>query len=294
MSSSDRFAAIGCMIGLSRAGFLPPWALKSMSCLCRYSAICPAILGFAGAVLLPSAAWQAAQVWASFCAFSSWACAGAASAAAAPAAQSNARIIAGPGSNRRRDSIRIFSQAQFLASVGRAAELPPPGPPEVAFAGRSNVGKSSAINAILGRKRLAFTSKTPGRTQTINFYDLAGAARLVDLPGYGFARVPQAVRAQWQALVGAYLDSRATLAGVVVVMDARHPFTSLDEQLLRYLADTPRLVLLSKADKLTRAEQTALRKEFGDAVLFSSVTRQGVEKTCDLLEQWLEQAAEIK
>ena len=81
--------------------------------------------------------------------------------------------------------------------------------------------------------------------------------------------------AQWQALVGAYLDSRATLAGVVVVMDARHPFTSLDEQLLRYLADTPRLVLLSKADKLTRAEQTALRKEFGDAVLFSSVTRQG-------------------
>jgi len=178
--------------------------------------------------------------------------------------------------------------------VGRVAELPPPGPPEVAFAGRSNVGKSSAINAILGRKRLAFTSKTPGRTQTINFYDLAGVARLVDLPGYGFARVPQAVRAQWQALVGAYLDSRATLAGVVVVMDARHPFTSLDEQLLRYLADTPRLVLLSKADKLTRAEQTALRKEFGDAVLFSSVTRQGVEKTCDLLEQWLEQAAEIK
>ena len=113
--------------------------------------------------------------------------------------------------------------------MGRAAELPPPGPPEVAFAGRSNVGKSSAINAILGRKRLAFTSKTPGRTQTINFYDLAGVARLVDLPGYGFARVPQAVRAQWQALVGAYLDSRATLAGVVVVMDARHPFTSLDE-----------------------------------------------------------------
>ena len=178
--------------------------------------------------------------------------------------------------------------------MGRAAELPPPGPPEVAFAGRSNVGKSSAINAILGRKRLAFTSKTPGRTQTINFYDLAGAARLVDLPGYGFARVPQAVRAQWQALVGGYLDSRATLAGVVVVMDARHPFTSLDEQLLRYLADSRRLVLLSKADKLTRAEQTALRKDFGDVVLFSSVTRQGVEETCDLLEQWLGQAAEIK
>lgn len=172
--------------------------------------------------------------------------------------------------------------------------MPPPGPPEVAFAGRSNVGKSSAINAILGRRRLAFTSKTPGRTQTINFYDLAGAARLVDLPGYGFARVPQALRAQWQALVGGYLGSRATLAGVVVVMDARHPFTALDDQLLEYLGEARRLVLLSKADKLARAEQAALAKRFGDAVLFSSVTRQGVEEAQDLLEGWLQQAAEIK
>ncbi len=178
--------------------------------------------------------------------------------------------------------------------MGRAAEIPPAGPAEIAFAGRSNVGKSSAINALLGRKRLAFTSKTPGRTQTINFYGLAGGARLVDLPGYGFARVPQAVRAQWQALVGAYLDSRATLAGVVVVMDARHPFTPLDEQLLDYLGDVRRLVLLSKADKLSRTEQAALRKRFGDALLFSSLTRQGVEDARDLLEQWLEQAAEIK
>jgi len=178
--------------------------------------------------------------------------------------------------------------------VGNAAELPPPGPPEVAFAGRSNVGKSSAINALLGRKRLAFTSKTPGRTQTINFYDLGGSARLVDLPGYGFARVPQAVRAQWQALVGAYLDSRATLAGVVVVMDARHPFTPLDEQLLGYLGDVRRLVLLSKADKLSRAEQLALAKKFGDALLFSSTSRQGVEEARGLLERWLQQAAEIK
>jgi GTP-binding protein len=178
--------------------------------------------------------------------------------------------------------------------VGDAAELPPPGPPEVAFAGRSNVGKSSAINALLGRKRLAFTSKTPGRTQTINFYDLGGSARLVDLPGYGYARVPQAVRAQWQALVGAYLDSRATLAGVVVVMDARHPFTPLDEQLLGYLGDVRRLVLLSKADKLSRAEQLALGKKFGDALLFSSTSRQGVEDARDLLERWLQQAAEIK
>src|SRR5687767_15530931 len=129
----------------------------------------------------------------------------------------------GPRIVERRAFIRIFSQAQFLTSAGNAAGLPAPDLPELVFAGRSNVGKSSAINALLDRKRLAFTSKTPGRTQTINFYDLGGAsqpvARLVDLPGYGFARVPHAVRAQWEALVGEYLASRATLAGIVVVMD---------------------------------------------------------------------------
>jgi GTP-binding protein len=191
----------------------------------------------------------------------------------------------------RRDFIRLFSQAQFLAAVGRPEELPVPGLPEVALVGRSNVGKSSAINALLGRKRLAFTSKTPGRTQTINFYDLAGVARLVDLPGYGYARAPQALRRQWQALVGAYLNARPSLAGIVVIMDARHPMTPLDEQLLAWLGDARRLVLLSKADKLSRAEQAALRKSLPGAVLFSSVTRQGVEECRDLLEGWLEQAA---
>jgi GTP-binding protein len=164
----------------------------------------------------------------------------------------------------------------------------------VAFAGRSNVGKSSAINALLGRKGLARISKTPGRTQTINFYDLGGVARLVDLPGYGYARVPQALRAQWQALVGAYLQSRPTLAGVVVIMDARHPLTPLDEQLIAWLGDTRRLLLLSKADKLSRAEQNALGKKHKNALLFSGVTRQGVEECRDLLEGWLQQAAEVK
>ena len=195
----------------------------------------------------------------------------------------------------RRDFIRLFSQAQFVAAVGRPDGLPPPGPPEVAFAGRSNVGKSSAINALLGRRSLARTSKTPGRTQTINFYDLAGAARLVDLPGYGYARVPQAVRAQWQTLVSAYLQDRPTLAGVVVIMDARHPLTPLDRQLLAWLGDIRRLVLLAKADKLSRAEQAAALKSVGgDALLFSSVSRQGVEECRGLLEGWLQQAAEIK
>jgi GTP-binding protein len=194
----------------------------------------------------------------------------------------------------RRDFIRLFSQAQFLASAGKPAELPPPGPPEIVFAGRSNVGKSSAINALVGRKRLAFTSKRPGRTQTINFYSLGDAARLVDLPGYGYARVPQAQRARWRELVSGYLGSRPNLAGIVVIMDARHPLTPLDAQLLGWLGERRRLLVLAKADKLTRAEQAALKREFTDALLFSSVTRQGVEECRGLLESWLEQAAENK
>jgi GTP-binding protein len=187
----------------------------------------------------------------------------------------------------------------FLASAARPADLPPSGPPELAFVGRSNVGKSSAINALAGRKRLAFTSKTPGRTQTINFYSLGKAARLADLPGYGYAKVPQALRRQWQELIGSYLKSRASLAGIVVIMDARHPLTPLDAQLLDWLGDARCLVLLSKADKLSRVEQTATLKKMRAAIgaelmLFSSVTRQGVEECSSLLESWLEQAAEIK
>jgi GTP-binding protein len=199
-----------------------------------------------------------------------------------------------PARIERRDFIRLFSQAQFLASAGRATELPPPGPPEIVFAGRSNVGKSSTINALVGRKRLAFTSKTPGRTQTINFYSLGDAARLVDLPGYGYARVPRMQRARWRELVGAYLSSRPTLAGIVVIMDARHPLTALDGQLLEWLGERRKLLVLAKADKLTRAEQAALKRQVPDALLFSSVTKQGVEECRDLLESWLEQAAEIK
>jgi len=117
----------------------------------------------------------------------------------------------------------------------------------------------------------------------------------VDLPGYGYARVPQAMRAQWQELVDAYLRSRPVLAGVVVIMDARHPLTPLDRQLLEWLGCTRKLCLLSKADKLSRAEQAAAREKAGDeALLFSSVTRQGVEECRGVLERWLQQAAEIK
>jgi GTP-binding protein len=193
----------------------------------------------------------------------------------------------------------MFSQAAFIASVGKLSELPPEGVPELVFAGRSNVGKSSAINALARRKRLAFFSKTPGRTQTINFYDLGGLARLVDLPGYGYARVPQAVRANWDALVGGYLRDRASLAGVVVVMDARHPFMPHDRGMLDWIAPLrlPLLVLLSKADKLSRAERKSVRAEaqrklaesgvHGDVLLFSSPSGEGVDEARAMLEGWL-------
>src|SRR5262245_2323007 len=197
--------------------------------------------------------------------------------------------------------MKAFSQAAFLAAAALPAELPPSGPPEVAFAGRSNAGKSSAINALLGRKRLAFTSKTPGRTQTINFYALGDEARLADLPGYGFARAPRELRIQWKALVEAYLRKRPSLAGVVVIMDARHPLTEFDEQLLGFLGEQRKLVLLSKCDKLSRKIQAetiarvSRRMAPVPVTLFSSVTRQGVDECRRELESWLERAAaEIK
>jgi GTP-binding protein len=189
--------------------------------------------------------------------------------------------------------MKAFSQAQFLVSSADPAGMPPAGPPELAFAGRSNVGKSSAINALTGRRRLAFTSKTPGRTQTINFFDLGSRGRLVDLPGYGYAKVPRALREQWRTLVGSYVRSRGTLAGVVLVMDARHPLTPLDLQLVEFLGDVRLLALLSKADKLTRAQQANTLAAVGEKLraevrLFSSLTRQGVDECRDLLERWLE------
>ena len=198
-----------------------------------------------------------------------------------------------------------FSRVDFVSSAGPSGGLPPAGLPEIAFAGRSNVGKSSAINALCRRKRLAFVSKTPGRTQTINFFDLSGRGRLVDLPGYGYARVPQAVRAQWDKLVGGYLASREALAGVVLLVDARHPFTAHDEHLLAWLRPAGRrlLVLLSKCDKLSREERAkALRsarlrlaREGGggaSALLFSSHSGEGVEEARALLEGWLRAARE--
>ncbi len=192
-----------------------------------------------------------------------------------------------------------FSRATFSTSVSSPGQLPPQGRPELAFAGRSNVGKSSAINALANRKRLAHVSRTPGRTQTINFFDLGGRGWLVDLPGYGYAKAPRALRAGWEALVSGYFSGRRCLAGVVVLMDARRPPTATDLQLLGWLEalEAPRLVLLSKSDKLARAARAAALARARRALqaagakarvmLFSSRQGEGVEEARALLEGWL-------
>jgi GTP-binding protein len=195
--------------------------------------------------------------------------------------------------------VSALLQARFLASAALPQDLPPEAGGEIAFAGRSNVGKSSAINALTGRKRLAFASKTPGRTRTINFFELGEQGRLADLPGYGYASAPREQRAGWDALIGGYLSSRRSLAGVVLIMDARHPLTANDRHFLQWLrpVQAPLLVLLSKSDKLSRAEQkkalastrAALERMafHAEVQLFSSQSREGVEQARERLDQWL-------
>ena len=189
-----------------------------------------------------------------------------------------------------------------MLSAHEMFELPPPAAPEIAFTGRSNAGKSSAINALAGRRRLAFVSKTPGRTQLINFFSLGERAYLVDLPGYGYAGVPGEVRRHWERLVGGYIANRPSIAAVVVVMDCRHPLTPLDRQLLEWLRAAGRgtHILLTKSDKLSRqaAHRTlrAVREELarvcpGAGVqLFSSLRREGVEEAGAALAAFAEDA----
>jgi GTP-binding protein len=132
----------------------------------------------------------------------------------------------------------IFSGATYLHTAANLEQLPPEGPPEIAFAGRSNAGKSSAINALAGRRRLAFFSKTPGRTQQINFFSLTGGGLLTDLPGYGYAKVPLALRDQWEGFLSTYLQTRQSLAGMALIMDARHPLTDLDRRMTDWFVPT--------------------------------------------------------
>lgn len=181
-----------------------------------------------------------------------------------------------------------LAEARFLLSAARNGQLPRDGIAEIAFAGRSNAGKSSALNRLCGRRGLARVSKTPGRTQLLNLFVLPCGARLVDLPGYGFARAPEAVRRQWGALVGEYLETRTNLYGVVLLMDARHPLTALDVQMLDWAQaqGRPVHILLTKADKLGRGTaaqalaklRTSLIPRGGgvSAQLFSALTDVGL------------------
>lgn len=191
--------------------------------------------------------------------------------------------------------------ARFLTTAPRLEHLPHLAVPEIAFVGRSNAGKSTAINRLTQQKRLAFASKTPGRTQAINLFALgkqgATDAVLADLPGYGYAAVPREDKIRWQQVMANYLVTRASLVGVVMLCDPRHGLTELDDILLEVIR--PRiesglklLVLLTKADKLTREEQNKalaiarLQTAGGEVKLFSALNRKGVDETALLLREW--------
>ena len=184
----------------------------------------------------------------------------------------------------------LFDRAMYVASAHDLEQLPPDVGAEVAFVGRSNAGKSSAINTLANHKRLAYVSKTPGRTQLINFFSLGDDRTLVDLPGYGYAEVPARVKAHWQSVMAAYVSTRRALNGLVLIMDARHPLKALDIKLLDWYLPTGKPVhcLLTKADKLSKGDQVlTLRRVTKDldlagrnatVQLFSSLKREGVKE----------------
>jgi GTP-binding protein len=190
----------------------------------------------------------------------------------------------------------LLKDIAFFTTVADLLELPPSAA-EVAFVGRSNAGKSSVINTLARRNRLAFVSKTPGRTQHLNFFSLGDGRFLVDLPGYGYADVPGAMKRYWQGLLAEYLQTRVQLRGLVVVMDIRHPLTPLDVQMLEWFAPTgrPVLVLLTKADKLNRQQGTMQMREVAAALasqpqinvqMFSATAKTGVEAAEKVLANW--------
>ena len=193
---------------------------------------------------------------------------------------------------------RYYRQASFLISAGKAKQFPLGGN-EVAFAGRSNAGKSSAINTLCDNKGLARTSKTPGRTRLVNFFEIDEGHRLVDLPGYGFAKVPVAMKLEWQKLMTQYLSEQQALNGLVVIMDIRHPLNDYDWQMLEWCQhyQLPAHVLLTKADKIKRgAQQNSLlkvRKLLKEAKIdasvqtFSALKKSGLDELVTKLNEWL-------
>lgn len=196
------------------------------------------------------------------------------------------------------EEVSHYSQAKFSISAPDITHLGPDEGIEIAFAGRSNAGKSSALNKLTRQKGLARTSKTPGRTQLINVFQLDENRRLIDLPGYGFAKVPIAIKKKWQKSLGEYLQKRESIKGLVVLMDIRHPFKDLDQELIHWAvaADLPVLALLTKADKLKsgkRKNQLLMVREAalafcGDVTVevFSSLNGLGLENLESKLDCW--------
>jgi GTP-binding protein len=189
-----------------------------------------------------------------------------------------------------------YPAARFIKSANALSQFVPDDGVEVAVAGRSNAGKSSAINVIVNRRQFARTSKTPGRTQLVNFFSLLEGKRLVDLPGYGFARVSDSVRRHWGELLSQYFSSRASLHGLLLIVDIRRKLTDYDRQMMAF-ADEVRLpihILLTKADKLKRGQVATavlqVQKEVGDRASvqpFSALNRQGEDEARATLERFL-------
>jgi len=193
-----------------------------------------------------------------------------------------------------------YPEARFIKSANATKQFVPDTGAEVAVAGRSNAGKSSAINVIVNRRQFAKTSKTPGRTQLVNFFELRDGQRLVDLPGYGFARVAAAVRRHWGELLAEYFESRHSLVGLILIVDIRRKLTDFDRQMIAFAesVELPVHILLTKADKLKKGQAATtlleVKKELGErasAQLFSALKRQGEQEARDVLERLLQGGA---
>ncbi|HHT7764618.1 ribosome biogenesis GTP-binding protein YihA/YsxC [Pasteurella multocida] len=191
-----------------------------------------------------------------------------------------------------------YHKTHFLTSAPDIRALPEDSAIEIAFAGRSNAGKSTALNALTNQKSLARTSKTPGRTQLINLFEVEPQCRLVDLPGYGYAAVPEQMKIQWQKALGEYLQKRQCLAGVVILMDIRHPLKDLDQQMIEWAvaSELPVLLLLTKADKLSQSARSKQVKMVREAILpfqgdvqveaFSALNKTGIDRLAAKLDNW--------
>ena len=196
-----------------------------------------------------------------------------------------------------------YRRAAYLTSAAKFSQCPPDEGWEVAFAGRSNAGKSSAINSLTGNSKLAKTSRTPGRTQLINFFAVSDSQRLVDLPGYGFAKVPLAVKREWTRQLETYLQQRQCLRGLILLMDVRHPLQAFDQQMLDWAlaASMPVHILLTKADKLKKGPASATlhkvraqlepHRELVSVQLFSALKHSGHEQLLAVLNAWLTDAS---